>query len=167
MTSDRLRGLIALLVVSVSLILLVGYIRRTEVRQDRSIEPHGHHGGHMFKIDEDAGFRLEFTLDESRRRIVIYVQERETHRPFPLAAMTLDAKFISGSIEFESAFAADPRPEDPPGSSSRFALSLDSLPQQIISANRFQVNISISLGSGEVTANMSHNSDHGHTYQHD
>lgn len=132
------------------------------------MEAHGPHGGHTLKMSgAAAGYLMEFTLDEARRRIVIYAYEESNHGPFPIAASHLDAEFKSGGKSYELTFAADPRISDPQGSSSRFSFDLDDLPQQLISASQFTVHLTYTVGEKTMTASMQHSNNHKHDYHHD
>ena len=129
-------------------------------------QPHGHHGGHVIEFS-DGRLQFELTLDHKRRRMVVYVLESESHQPHPLTVTKLDATFKDEGREFDATFTADPQPEDPAGSSSRFALSFDELPQQLVSSNQFQLELSFTSNGEYFTGSMLHANDHAHEYHHD
>lgn len=118
-------------------------------------------------MSDGAGFAVEFTLDPERQRMVLYVQEPGGSRPHPLATDSLSGRFKADGKAVDVTFAADPRPDDPPGSSSRFALGLDRLPQQLQVSDRFVLKLSYVDAGRTVTASVAHNNDHGHKYRHD
>ncbi len=128
---------------------------------------HGYHGGHTFKMPAGANLQLELTLDEKRRRLVIYGQDSDSHQPIALEVDTLRARFESDGFDFETAFSADPRSSDTKGQSSRFALSLDSLPQQLLAANRFVLTVWYPSQGETISVSIVHRNDHSHTYRHD
>lgn len=167
MTSERFLRLAKLIFAGCLLVAAAGCNQSAEGVRSASSEPHGHHGGHAVELPHDAGVQMEFTLDEERRRMVIYVQESATHKPHPLAVGTLDAKFKADGQNFDAKFAADPRPNDPQGSSSRFAFSVDKLPQQLLASNQFQLEISYSADGRTSAVTILHNNDHTHDYRHD
>lgn len=128
---------------------------------------HGYHGGHTFKMPSGTPMQLELTVDEKQRRMVVYCQSASSHQPLGIAAETLKAKFESSSVEFDTAFTADPRKSDGDGQSSRYALGLDKLPQQLASADRFVLTIWYPA-EGEVhEVSIIHRNDHSHEYHHD
>jgi hypothetical protein len=118
-------------------------------------------------MSDEAGFEMEFTLDETRRRIVIYVHETNTHKPHPLAGETLAAAFEVDGQRTDVTFDADPRPNDPSGHTSRFALSLDKLPQQLLASDDFQLKLLYPSAGGTITGSITHRNDHVHEYRHD
>lgn len=132
-----------------------------------SAHTHGQHGGHILKLSKKAKFEFELTADEKQKRIVLYVQEAITHRPFPLPLKTLLGKIKSGGKEYDVAFESDPRPTDPQDSSSRFFLSLESLPQQATAFEEFGLTIGFSFDGSEMNASIFHRNDHNHQYKHD
>jgi len=153
----------AMLIVSLVIAVTLGCRKAIEV-QDHS---HGHHGGHMLKLSEIAEFELEFTVDERRKRMVVYVQEVGTHEPYALPTEKLIARINVGDKTYESTFEADPRPNDPPGSASRFFLSLEALPQQFLGSNEFNLKLYFTIDGKDMYAMLSHRDDHRHNYQHD
>ena len=110
---------------------------------------------------------MELTLDEAERRMVIYVQSSSNHKPHPLSVETLDAKFDHEGQEYDTEFVADPRSDDPDRSSSRFALSIDKLPQQLLASNQFTLQLSFTSGGETSAVSIFHDNDHVHDYHHD
>lgn len=167
MTSKRYSGFASWALAWLLLVSTSGCYPNAEATRSRSAEPHGHHGGHTFEMSDEADFEMEFTLDETRRRIVIYVHESDSHQPHPLAAETLAAAFEADGQHTDVVFEADPRPNDPSGRTSRFALSLDKLPQQLLASDHFQLQLSFPSAGGTVTGSITHRNDHVHEYRHD
>ena len=130
-------------------------------------EVHGPHGGHTLKMSRASDYLMEFTVDLGRRKIVIYTYEEPSHSPFPIPVSHLDAEFKSGGKSYDLTFAADPRTSDPQGNSSRFSISLDELPQQIMNASRFTIDVSYTVGGNTMYASMVHSNNHQHEYHHD
>ncbi len=157
----------SILLLGLVAVALAGCTSEVEMQQPTSIKSHGPHGRHILTLSPRVDFELEFTLDEKRKRIVIYLQGMETIRPFPIRVEKLDATFRSEGFVFQSIFEADPRPNDPNGFSSRFFFSLEKLPQQLLAFNRFQIDISFSNDGKAMTATLYHYNDHSHKYNHD
>ena len=128
---------------------------------------HGHHGGHYMRLLSGSGYDLELTINQTRRCITIYATESETHSPYPLPYTSLQARFTTLDQVFECVFLADPRTSDPEGRSSRFALSLDNLPQQFIAANQYELRTFSDDGGNTLEAILSHDNNHTHDYHHD
>lgn len=163
MTSIRCARATGLSLIGLLLAVLVGCGQNTE----QPIEPHGRHGGHSIKMPNGVGYQMEFTLDGRRRRMVIYVEESGAHKPYPLALDQLEAEFEADGQSTGVTFPADPRSSDPEGHASRFSLSLDKLPQQLLASERYVLKISHSIAGENVTVSFSHDNDHGHEYHHD
>jgi hypothetical protein len=132
-----------------------------------SSKPHGHHGGHVIKVPGDSGIEMELTVDEQRRRLVLYVQESVKHKPHSLPVETVAAKFEADGQVFDARFEPDPRSSDSPGGASRFALSLDELPQQLLASNRFELSLSYSVDGRRIDVGIAHENDHSHDHHHD
>ena len=132
-----------------------------------SVEMHGPHGGHLMTLSESTDFAMEFTVDEKRQKLVVYVHEKKSRNPFPLDVDELTATFSASDQSFEVTFAAEPRPSDPDGTSSRFTLDLDQLPQQMIGSNQFELQLTYSFLGKTITGSISHENDHSHDYSHD
>ncbi|MEM8945088.1 MAG: hypothetical protein AAGD11_07885 [Planctomycetota bacterium] len=147
--------------------LLVGCKDGGRKNTSTAIDLHGPHGGHMAEMSEGAGFEMEFTLDERRRRMVIYVLELGFTKPYPLATDALSGKFKFDGRSIDVTFAADARPTDPKGHASRFALALDSLPQQMLVAEQFVLKLSYAAAGETFTGSIPHRNDHAHRYHHD
>lgn len=128
---------------------------------------HGPHGGHTAVMSEGAGFEIEFTLDATRRRIVLYVHEEGGAAAYPLPVDSLSGQFKADGRSTDVTFAADPRSDDPPGHASRFVLALDTLPQQLLASDEFELMISYRGDGGAATASIPHKNDHAHSYRHD
>lgn len=150
----------------VLLIALVGCSETDDRIPDR-IAAHGYHGGHTFSTSDDLNVELEFTLDEQRRRLVIYGQSSDSHEPVALATKDLRAKFESDGVVFETAFGAEPRHSEASGTSSRFALRIDDLPQQLLTADLFELTVWYPWEGKTHSAEMTHRNDHAHKYRHD
>ena len=118
-------------------------------------------------MSEDVGFHMEFTLDEERRKMVIYVQDSDSHRPHALAVDTLVANLKAGEQSADLEFEADPLPKEPAGHASRFSMSLDRIPQQLLTSNQFSLKLSFSVDGKSIDGSMSHHNDHTHEYHHD
>lgn len=167
MTSKRFFGSANRVLVCLLLAAAGGCDRFGEESRSPSTEQHGHHGGHLVNMSGDPGFQMEFALDEKRRRMVIYVQASETHEPHALAVDTLSAQLVADGRSSDVKFVADPRPKDPQGLSSRFAISLDKIPQQLLASNQFQLKLSYSADGSTISGSIRHSSDHTHAYHHD
>lgn len=169
MTSKQFLRLATWVLGCVLLLEIAGCNRSTEVGSGPvSTEQHGHHGGHTVKMSDDAGLQMEFTLDEKRRRMVIYVQASDYHNPpHALAVDKLIAKFQADGRSTDVTLAADPLPKDPQGLSSRFAISLDKLPQQLLASNQFLLTLSYSDDGRIITGSIRHSNDHTHNYHHE
>ncbi|MEM9412288.1 MAG: hypothetical protein AAGA30_14330 [Planctomycetota bacterium] len=128
---------------------------------------HGPHGGHTLMLSEDVDFEMEFTVDEKGREIVIYVHEQGTQKPFPIEVVSLDAKLGAGDVVINVTFRAKPRITDPAGSSSRFVLSLNDIPQQMLAASRFRLTVSCPVEGKVITGIINHYNNHAHKYIHD
>ena len=118
-------------------------------------------------MSEGADFELEFTLDEARRRMVVYVQESGSSRPHLLADDSLSGQFETDGRSIDVTFEADPRPDDPQGHASHFVLSLDKLPQQLLTSEQFVLKFSYVAADRTITASIPHKNDHAHEYRHD
>lgn len=153
------------LVICVILMASVGCYRSPEPIP--SSPPHGHHGGHTFGMSEDVDFQMEFTLDEKKRRIIIYVQSSDSHKPYPLAAENLVGQFEANGMSSEVSFSAFPRRKEPSGQASRFVLSLDKVPQQLRSANQFVLTLSYLHEGTTIKGAFRHSNNHAHKYNHD
>lgn len=145
----------------------VGCNSGEDERASIDMKPHGPHGGHTAQVSGDAGFEMEFTLNEKQRRIVIYVQESGAPRPHPLAVDSLSGVFEADGQTVDVTFVADPRPDDPEGRASRFVLALDTLPQQLLVSDNFLLNLSYNSAGRQITASIPHNNNHAHEYRHD
>ncbi|MEO1495633.1 MAG: hypothetical protein AAFV43_00615 [Planctomycetota bacterium] len=132
-----------------------------------SIGAHGPHGGHMAQVSAGAGFEIELTADEKRRRIVLYVLDATTAEPYPLRIDALDGAFEIAGQSVEVTFVPDPRPDDPEDHASRFAIELDKLPQQLLLSNEFELKLSYTAGGKAIAATIPHRNDHAHEYHHD
>ena len=132
-----------------------------------NVDVHGPHGGHTLTLSHATQYLMEFTLDESRRKIVIYTSEKSSHSPFAIPVSKLDAELESGGKSYDLTFVADPRSSDPQGCSSRFSIDFDDLPQQLMSVSRFTVNVSYTDGEETISASMQHSNNHRHDYHHD
>lgn len=133
-----------------------------------AVMSHGPHGGHSLNSSSPTNYLMEFTVDQSRRKIVIYTYQKLDDSPFPIPVKRLNAEFkSSGKTYPDLTFAADPRRNDPQGSSSRFSLDLSALPQQLMTASRFSIKVSYALGDVAISASLEHNNNHGHNYDHD
>ncbi len=152
-----------------ALLVVAGFCYRlTAVTEPTtSTQPHGRHGGHLINLSGNTAIQMELTIDNRRRRMVVYVQDSKTHNPYPLPVDKLNATFETDNQSFEGEFSADPRPSDPKGNSSRFALSLDKIPQQFIGYDRFILKLSYSAGGITNQAILAHDNDHSHNYHHD
>jgi hypothetical protein len=128
---------------------------------------HGPHGGHLFEMTGDSNLKLEFTLDADRRRIVIYSNFLDTEEACPLEASHLIGEVSSGQVSFDVKFTADPRPSDVTGQSSRFELSFNSIPQQMMEKNQFLVTVWFKANDEVISASLFHRNDHRHSYNHD
>lgn len=129
--------------------------------------PHGPHGGHIAEMPEGAGFGVELTLDEKRRRMVIYVHESGVPNPHPLLGDSLSGHFEAEGRSTAVTFSADPRPDDPRGHASRFVLALDTLPQQLLASDQFVLRLSYAADGETITASIPHKNNHVHEYRHD
>ena len=107
------------------------------------LSDHGPHGGHLFDMPENSKFEFEFTQDSERRRIVIYANAARSNQPFALPTHHLKGRLTSGRVAFDVSIKADPRETDPTGESSRFALSFNSIPQQLLESNEFVVKVCV------------------------
>lgn len=129
---------------------------------------HGPHGGHSLNSSSPTDYLMEFTVDQSRRKIIIYTYQKLDDSPFPIPVKRLNAEFkSSGKTYPDLTFVANPRPSDPQGSSSRFSLDLSALPQQLMTASRFSIKVSYALGDVTISGSMEHNNNHAHNYDHD
>lgn len=128
---------------------------------------HGPHGGHTALMSAGAGFEIELALDDKRRRMMIYVLEPGGAEPHPLPVESLSGRFETDGQSLDATFAADPRPDDPEGEASRFALPLDQLPQQLLLSDRFVLKLEYVVDGKSVTASIPHRNDHAHEYHHD
>lgn len=131
------------------------------------VADHGPHGGHVMATSGDVDFRLELAPDGVRRRMTLYVQARETGKPWSLDVVSLEATFMADGQTFEALFNAAPRPTDPAEAASRYAIGFDDLPQQLLAADRFVLNVTIPTPAEGATFTLRHDSNHGHTYRHD
>ncbi|MEN1682179.1 MAG: hypothetical protein AAGJ46_21590 [Planctomycetota bacterium] len=131
------------------------------------LDLHGPHGGHTALVSGGASFEVELTVDERRRRIVIYANAPGESRPYPLAVGSLSGRFEADGRTTEVVFAPLPLAGDPRGRASRFTLALDQLPQQLLASNRFVLKLSHAEAGELSTASISHRNDHGHEYRHD
>lgn len=166
MTSKRILGR-ATFPACLLIVAAIGCNQSSEESRPVSSHQHGHHGGHTFAMSEDVNYQMEFTLDEKRRRLVIYVYDKGTQQPHSLDVKTLNAEFVADGHNSNVTFAAAPRSKDPQNTSSRFALSLDKLPQQLLASNQFELKFSFSDAGKNITGSMMHNNDHTHHYHHD
>ncbi len=167
MTFKRVSGLATVVLGGLLVVASFAYNRGADRGLAASSEPHGHHGGHVIRVPGDAGIEMELTVDEQRRRLVLYVQESVKHKPHSLPVETVAAKFETDGHVFDTLFEADPRSSDPRGGSSRFALSLDDLPQQLLASNRFQLSLSYSVDGRRIDVGIAHENDHSHDHHHD
>ena len=77
-------GLLVLLLIF-GLGRLIGCHSKTDAITERPISNvHGPHGGHTLTMSRDVDYAMEFTLDEGRRKIIIYVFETSTDLPFAI-----------------------------------------------------------------------------------
>ena len=136
-------------------------------QKQRLVKSHGPHGGHTLAISQATDYSLEFTLDEAARKLIIYVFGNSSNTPMAIPVKQMNATFESGGRRFQSTFAADPRDSDPQGCSSRFSLNVNDLPQQLMNAGEFKINISYTVGEKTITALMQHKNNHQHNYSHD
>ena len=166
MISKTFLAVTKLLPFSLLLILAIGCSQNAETIQTASNDHHGQHGGHLIHVAGEAGVDLEFALNEKRRQMVIYIQKAETHEPCPLATEKLNVEFQSGASKFETAFSSTPQPKETEGQSSRFTLSLDKLPQQLLASNQFLLKVWFTVNGETFTATIRHSNDHAHDYHH-
>ena len=152
-----------------ALLVLAGicYYLSASTEPTNSTQAHGRHGGHLINLSGNIAIQMELTIDNRLRRMVVYVQDSKTHNPYPLPVDKLNATFETKDQIFEGEFSADPISSDPKGNSSRFALSLDKMPQQFIAYDRFILKLSYSAGGITSQAKLSHENDHSHNYHHD
>ncbi|MEO1526102.1 MAG: hypothetical protein AAFX06_11745 [Planctomycetota bacterium] len=118
-------------------------------------------------MSREVGFRFEFTLDSSRELMVLYVEDSTNGQPYPLPAKTLDASFRAGGRHFDLPFSSDPRPNDPDAFCSRFVTSLESVPQQLLSFDVFELEVKYAASEWTVVGTYTHSNDHSHAYHHD
>lgn len=157
-----LPGCIGLMVVAVAI-----YLRRGESEWQAS-PPHGPRGGHVVSVTGEVGVEMELTIDKERRRMLIYVHRATTYEPHPLPIKTLKGTIQSADGgSFDVVFIAIPRSSDPSGSSSRFSLSLDRIPQQLLATNQYLLKLSYSTDGNDCRAVFPHRNDHAHKYKHD
>ncbi|MDM4014651.1 hypothetical protein [Roseiconus lacunae] len=167
MTSKHQSARWALIVTSLLLFVINGCGQDPDPKTLTTMKPHGHHGGHAAAVAGDSDIELELTLDEEGRRMVIYVQESGEHQPYPLPVDQLNGKFESRGDVFEVSFQSDPRSDESRAFSSRYALSLDKLPQQLVATNHFVLKLSYSMEGNTFSAAIPHSNDHTHEYHHD
>ena len=128
---------------------------------------HGPHGGHVFLMPDGANLELELTLDDRGKRMIVYSQSTTDQQPFALQGESLKANFQAGSVDFDTTLAAHPRPSDPDGHSSRFAIGFNKLPQQLLSADEFHLTLWCPMNGETLEVSLFHKNDHGHKYRHD
>ena len=170
MATSRLLKIASLLLACLTSFFDIGCNRSSNDEQavfESHSHGHGPHGGHLIRLSENTDFEMEFTVDDQRRKIVIYIQERDTRNPYPLPIDRLDASFDAGGQSVDVIFTAEPRPGEPTGTSSRFSLSLDKIPQQLVVSNQFVLSVTCSFNGETITGSIHHNNDHEHAYNHD
>ncbi|HBE69810.1 MAG TPA: hypothetical protein DDW52_16820 [Planctomycetaceae bacterium] len=148
-------------------LLLLFSLGCTGAEKESTPGPHGSHGGHTFRMPDGSELALELTIDDANRRIVVYAEAVGSNQPFAVDATQLKAKFESDDLDFSTTLSSDPRKSDPKGESSRFAISLDELPQQLFTADEFRMTVWYPDADETHSVSMLHRNDHAHSYRHD
>jgi len=122
--------------------------------------------GHFVDLPEHTKARLEFVVNDKENELSVYVVERDSDRPFPIACPSLQISFQVDGEDVPLTLAPNPRADDPDGKASRFTVPFDELPEQLYGAAEFSAKFTLELDGESVSGTLHHHDDHTHTHQH-
>ncbi len=120
------------------------------------------HPGHLVELPGHEHMQLKFAVDEKGRRLLVYVLNSGTHEPFAISSQKLETTFQVDEQNIPITLEADPRPDDPPGQSSRFAIGTDKLPETLYNVANFTANFDLKIDGETITGTLDHKDDHAH-----
>ncbi|WP_166831338.1 hypothetical protein [Thalassoroseus pseudoceratinae] len=120
------------------------------------------HGGHFIELPGHEDMQLEFAIDEKERKLIVHVLETGTKKPLPISSQTLEISFQVDGEDVPVSLAADPRPDDPSGRSSRFAISSADLPSSLHNVAHFTAKFTLEVEGKAVSGTLDHKDDHTH-----
>ncbi|MEM6778460.1 MAG: hypothetical protein AAF670_12450 [Planctomycetota bacterium] len=123
--------------------------------------------GHLVDVQGNEHMQLELVADGPRQQLIVNVLESGTTTPYSVASKKLDVIFSGVGPEIPVRLAPDPRPSDPLGSTSRFAIDFETIPKPLHEAGDYTARFLMEVQGSAVTGQLQHRDDHTHAHPHD
>ena len=120
---------------------------------------HGPHDGHVVEIGGDD-YHAEVVLDESTRKLTVYLLGSDLKTPLPVDAESLALRLKVGEETQEIKLAPEAQPEDGEGKASKFVQGEDALPEAIKDAEDLHGEVVVTFGGTQYRGPITH--DHAH-----
>ena len=133
--------------------------QKQEHNHDHADHDHGHgkgpNGGHLLELGEEE-YHAEFVFDPKTKKTTLYISGKDYHKPQPINAEEVFLELKVGEEIAEVPFTAAPLEGEKDGTSSRFELPGDQLPDGIAGEDEFNGTVHITIGEKEYSAEITH-----------
>ena len=123
--------------------------------------------GHLIHLYGNDQVQLEVFADGKQRKFFVNVLESDSGLHYPVVSEKLGITFTVSGQEIDVTLDANPRPSDPEGRASRFAIDFDEIPERLHDAADYTARFTVEIQGSMVTGTLQHTDDHDHSIHHD